>query len=107
MNKTQKKVQWNHLWSQQKRKCYYCRQMMRKEHGYPDSATFDHYIPKSALLRGYKDDAANLVLACRECNRLKGDTIPGEQGPVIRRGPYELVPNSGWKWVGAGREGYL
>lgn len=36
---------------------------------------FDHYIPESV---GGLSEAANIVLACRRCNRSKRDRIPAE-----------------------------
>lgn len=37
------------------------------------SATFDHVIPKS---KGGRRTAQNIVLACQDCNELKGDGSP-------------------------------
>ena len=90
------------LWIKQKGKCFYCLELMIQQHGAPNSATIDHYVPRS-IARGLGFD--NLVLACKKCNEQKGNSLPAEfagQYPdkVIQEGSWELVPNRGWKWVG-------
>lgn len=48
-------------------RCFYCGEPVGA------GATFDHLIPKAY---GGTDAAANIVLAHRRCNRLKGDRLP-------------------------------
>lgn len=47
--------------------CFYCGQPVGAK------ATFDHVIPQCY---GGTDDLANIVLAHRRCNMLKGDRLP-------------------------------
>jgi 5-methylcytosine-specific restriction endonuclease McrA len=48
-------------------RCFYCGEPIGAK------ATFDHFIPKCY---GGIDDLANIVLAHRRCNILKGDRLP-------------------------------
>ena len=41
----------------------------------PETITIDHYIP---LSRGGSNKIKNLRLACRKCNQLRGNALPGE-----------------------------
>jgi 5-methylcytosine-specific restriction endonuclease McrA len=52
------------------RRCVYCATPLE-----PDQATLDHVQPVS---RGGTHAPGNLVIACRECNQLKGDALPLE-----------------------------
>ncbi len=52
------------LFSEQKEQCYYCK--LQLDH---TSLEVDHNIP---LCRDGLHDLSNLVLACKDCNRLKG-----------------------------------
>jgi 5-methylcytosine-specific restriction endonuclease McrA len=52
------------------RRCVYCATPLT-----PDTATLDHVQP---LSRRGTHDPGNLVVACRECNQLKGDALPLE-----------------------------
>lgn len=67
--------------------CYYCgRETLPAPTGdtppaYPLTATIDHMIPAS---RG-GGAGANLVLACRDCNELKGDMTSEEFAEAINR----------------------
>lgn len=45
--------------------CHYCRDHVERA-----DATLDHVVPRSL---GGRDDLANLVLACGECNCAKAD----------------------------------
>ena len=49
-----------------------------------DSRTVDHVVPVS---RGGTNQLANLVTACRRCNRMKGQHLPEEVGMRLRRAP--------------------
>lgn len=56
------------------RRCAYCgvtvaRDLFRRA---PDQPTVDHFVPKRAGGR----NVANLVLACSQCNHLKGSIDP-------------------------------
>ena len=48
-------------------RCFYCDDVVGAK------ATYDHFIPKCY---GGIDDIANVVLAHRRCNILKGDRLP-------------------------------
>jgi hypothetical protein len=105
---------WKYLWNKQKGKCFYCNVQMRKNGNnkvgshnqpYPDTATIDHYVPKSIIpkeiigvfrRRGYKYNP-NLVLACFKCNNKKADKIPNNWDGTY--GPYKYQ-NGGWMWIG-------
>lgn len=52
--------------------CHYCRRRVFGDSppGTPQQATVDHMTPKA---HGGPDEPSNFVLACLECNRLKGD----------------------------------
>lgn len=50
-------------------RCFYCRTVFAT----PADATLDHYIPY-ALWRTWW--VPNLVLACVDCNQVKGDRLP-------------------------------
>ena len=50
------------------RRCVYCATLLTQE-----TATLDHVQP---LSRRGTHDPGNLVIACRECNQLKGDALP-------------------------------
>lgn len=58
-------------------RCMYC--------GIPSSLTVDHVLPSS---RGGKDKWENLVTACTECNRIKGNRTPREAKMRLRRKPF-------------------
>jgi 5-methylcytosine-specific restriction endonuclease McrA len=63
------------LYLAQNGRCAYCGCLMdlvQREPPKPNEATFDHVIPKSRGGRGLTD---NTVLACRECNRAKGNSL--------------------------------
>lgn len=54
-----------------RRCCTWClRELMRRNGGgpQPDTETLDHVVPRCL---GGTNDAANLILACNECNRLR------------------------------------
>ncbi len=62
------------LWIYQMGLCYYCEQSLEpagEELGdlYPHNAEIDHLVP---LSKGGSNDLYNLVVACRGCNREKG-----------------------------------
>lgn len=53
-------------------KCFYCKKQMKKgvwNEQHDDDMTVDHLIPKS---QGGEDTKENLVICCRNCNRLRG-----------------------------------
>ena len=52
------------------RRCVYCATPLT-----PESATLDHVLP---LSRGGTHAPGNLVIACHDCNQLKGDALPLE-----------------------------
>ena len=52
------------------RRCVYCATPLT-----PESATIDHVLP---LSRGGTHAPGNLVVACHDCNQLKGDQLPLE-----------------------------
>lgn len=51
--------------------CFYCNGTLRD-----DQIEVDHFIPWSYI---FEDEAWNLVLACRECNRKKSNSLPQEK----------------------------
>ena len=56
--------------------CFWCLCKMKITHGNTklnNAATFEHIKP---LSRGGKDNVENVVLACRECNRSRGNKRP-------------------------------
>lgn len=59
----------------QKWRCAYCRGKMNSDRASPLFATRDHVIPLSKM--GAKGKQ-NIVIACRECNRMKG-SLTAEQ----------------------------
>jgi len=61
-------------------RCYYCGAFLNK-----DTATLDHFIPKS---KGGKDEFGNAVLACSSCNSKKADNLPEKK--YINRGLWLL-----------------
>lgn len=69
----------NRLWEKQKGLCHWCsKQMVRArdadtEKIQHDWATKDHVIP---LGRGGLDHPKNIVLACHQCNRDRGNDMP-------------------------------
>lgn len=52
--------------------CRYCKAILG-EH----EATLDHKIPRSM---GGTNEASNLLLSCRQCNKKKSDLMPWEYG---------------------------
>lgn len=56
-------------------RCQYCSVSLS-----PQVATIDHVIPKS---KGGSSTWDNLVTACPECNRKKGDKTPSEAGLTL------------------------
>jgi len=75
--------------------------MIRRK-GESNSATVDHYIPRSALPVDFDHWAnKNVVLACIRCNQIKADAVPNEiVDESVRVGPWERVRFQGWMWVG-------
>lgn len=67
------------LWARDKGKCFYCGSGLSW-----DAKTIDHVIPKS---KGGPHRAWNLVIACLECNKNKGnsDPTPAQLDLVLRR----------------------
>jgi 5-methylcytosine-specific restriction endonuclease McrA len=54
-------------------RCQYCGRVFRE-------LTLDHILPVS---RGGRDDWENVVAACRDCNRKKGNRTPDEAGLTL------------------------
>lgn len=50
--------------------CHWCRQHMRLEQGFMNSATIEHMIPQS---HGGGNERWNLVIACYRCNSIRSD----------------------------------
>lgn len=63
--------------------CQYCGVMLAAK-----DLTLDHIMPRS---RGGASRWENLVSACRECNRVKGDRTPEEAGMPLLRIPRVLT----------------
>lgn len=61
--------------------CQYCGDAFRTQ-----ELTFDHIIPRS---RGGRTSWTNIVAACRDCNILKGDSLPQECGMYPLQQPYQ------------------
>lgn len=61
--------------------CQYCGDAFRTQ-----ELTFDHIIPRS---RGGRTSWTNIVAACRDCNILKGDSLPQECGMYPLQHPYQ------------------
>jgi len=61
--------------------CQYCGDGFRTQ-----QLTFDHIIPRS---RGGRTSWTNIVAACRDCNIIKGDRMPGECGMHPLQEPYQ------------------
>lgn len=59
--------------------CAYCDCQLSNDPRSSRFATWDHITP---LSKGGTDDPSNLALACRSCNRKKGDRTPQESGMV-------------------------
>jgi 5-methylcytosine-specific restriction endonuclease McrA len=60
-------------------RCQYC----GRQHT-PAQLTFDHVVP---VARGGRKDWNNIVTCCIDCNRRKGDRLPGEAGLRLLRRP--------------------
>lgn len=61
---------------QKSNKCHWCGQILIFR-----TSTLDHRVP---LNRGGLDNACNFVLACMDCNALRGDDMPEIDGHVFR-----------------------
>jgi CRISPR/Cas system Type II protein with McrA/HNH and RuvC-like nuclease domain len=48
--------------------------------------TFDHVVPKS---RGGKTIWSNIVTACYDCNKKKGNRLPSEMGWKFKKKPQQ------------------
>lgn len=57
-----------YIYERDRKKCFYCRKSLNFR-----QITLDHYLPKS---KGGTKEVFNLVLSCRKCNRLKGNSVP-------------------------------
>ena len=70
--------------------CQYCGMNGLKDREYYAHLTIDHIIP---LNLGGKDDEENLVVACGQCNRLKGFRLPKEIREKINKNvaPQEIL----------------
>ncbi|MGZ8432828.1 MAG: HNH endonuclease [Candidatus Binatia bacterium] len=70
-----------HLWFKQNGLCAYCGEIMLHKGGIssPNYPTIDHIIP---LSKGGKNSMKNTVLACRECNQAKADSLPIAAEPI-------------------------
>lgn len=72
-SKTGKKRLRRELFEKQDGLCAYCDEPMSGFGG--RMASFDHVVPECA---GGASDESNLVLACWQCNRLKGSMTPAQ-----------------------------
>ena len=83
MNRIERRRFFARLFTAQRGRCIYCRKQMEQPVSYlrcPDTATFDHIVPKCA---GGLTEESNLVLACHECNQAKGsDHKEKRSGPT-------------------------
>jgi len=59
--------------------CAYCASVFKS-----GDLTRDHIVPRS---KGGRDMWMNVVTACKTCNSLKGDTMPGEKMEFEQYGP--------------------
>jgi 5-methylcytosine-specific restriction endonuclease McrA len=60
------------VWIRDNKQCHYCGKKLSKPGNKCSAITqVDHVIPHSA---GGSDDADNLVICCKTCNRVKADT---------------------------------
>ncbi|MCY6371657.1 HNH endonuclease [Clostridium ganghwense] len=57
-----------YIYNRENRQCFFCGKTLKCH-----QITLDHYIPKSK--KGTKD-VFNLVLCCKQCNKLKRNKIP-------------------------------
>lgn len=72
-----KKMEKQYVYIREQGKCYFCgKEVLLKK------VSLDHYLPKSA---GGPNDSFNLVLSCKQCNKLKKSTIPKNYGEVLLR----------------------
>ena len=67
--------QWQGKFFRCQMQCYYCRIPLVLGGNGPELATKDHLTP---LTRGGSDAISNIVPACIDCNRLKGDMTEEE-----------------------------
>lgn len=66
---------------EQRGRCFYCGEKFRESSPPLRPATVDHKTP---LSRGGRDQAPNLVAACRACNQKKG-SLTLEEFECLRR----------------------
>jgi 5-methylcytosine-specific restriction endonuclease McrA len=59
--------------------CQYCGKKCKAE-----QLTYDHVVPRS---KGGKTNWSNIVAACQQCNRQKGDRTPEQAGMKLRSTP--------------------
>lgn len=64
-----------YIYNRENRQCFFCGKILKY-----NQITLDHYIPKSK--KGTKD-IFNLVLSCKQCNKLKGNRIPEDYENTI------------------------
>lgn len=65
----------SYIYKREKKSCFYCKKTLKYR-----QITLDHFFPKS---KGGSEDVFNLVLACKFCNRLKGNRIPINYEEII------------------------
>jgi 5-methylcytosine-specific restriction endonuclease McrA len=78
MDNQRKRRKLTKLCVRQRWRCYWCNcRIFMNQSGVVkqenDTATLDHYIPRSA---GGSNDIENCVAACYTCNRTKADRMP-------------------------------
>lgn len=76
--------------------CRYCSRTMTTEMGrlHPSAPTRDHYVPRG---RGGMDTLQNIVLACLECNGMKGHLLPDEFTAWLEGRASRLDKGEGWR----------
>lgn len=57
------------IFKNQRGRCYYCSNQMKLAQGAPNSATFEHCVPKS---KGGTLSYWNTMLVCQRCNTERG-----------------------------------
>lgn len=73
------------LWTKQRGNCHLCGRGMSREQGKPNTATFDHIIPKSKMRDNCLGHVPNnKKLACRQCNIWRGNLPVLEAKKFIR-----------------------
>ncbi len=64
-----------YIYDRENRQCFFCGKILKYK-----QITLDHYIPKS---KKGTTDIFNLVLSCKQCNKLKGNRVPKDYEDII------------------------